>query len=260
MPSHVQAIKTHIPDQLRVLLHIPYHVLLHMPCSGFCPASMIPNGDFSKNKAGSINVTNWTKFKEVSTFGMNIVNGSSPACSGYPGYPFNKTDNVYIRSSAPCNFNASGPTAVALVNTEPFLVPDNDTVLYFDWFVDNPSKVYFVPNTMSSYVNFTNQQVSIDIYDSDKLPRPGDVLSMGDILFNKTNATAGDAYLGNIIYTDDKFASVPSLQAMGYVFPLSDFFAKKLHIAFRITANYAPMLLGVDNVQTFKCDWDSLAP
>jgi hypothetical protein len=72
---------------------------------------MLPNGDFEADAHEAFKITNWIKIKEKGANGGGIIgNGSDPAATGWPGYPFDNA-NKYFKSQA------FGNVGFALVNS-----------------------------------------------------------------------------------------------------------------------------------------------
>lgn len=160
--------------------------------------------------------------------GGGLFNGSMLSYTGRPGHPF-ASANRYFRS------RQAGNLAFALVSNAPVNVTSEDQSLYFDWFVDNPWPYWFVAQSMSLAANGSDTIVHAaraDLYDWDMLSPPGNMSHLSAMLFDKWDAEAGAAYLGQLLIPD-VVAKAPNLASMSTHAPLARYAGKRVVVAFR---------------------------
>jgi hypothetical protein len=222
----------------------------HLTAAGTCNQTMLPNGDFEADAHEAYRITNWIKIKEKGANGGGIVgNGSDPAATGWPGYPFDN-NNKYFKTQA------FGNVGFALVNQYAIEVNSTRQILYFDWYMDNAFDYWLVPDTMSIHANNSNvtlHAARVDMFDFDKLEPPGNITQLAQYLFDPMNATAGPAYLGPALTVPDIIA-FGNLQSVGSYVPLAPYIGKRVLVVFRYSTTVYYMTWGLDNVSVVTCD------
>lgn len=160
--------------------------------------------------------------------GGGLFNGSDLSYSGRPAHPFNSS-NRYFRA------RQAGNIAFALVPNTPINVTSASQALYFDWFVDNPWPYWFVAQSMSLLANGSDTIVHaarVDLYDWDKLSPPGNLTQLSAALFDRWDAEAGAAHLGQVL-SPEVVARAPVLASMATQAPLARYVGKRVVPAFR---------------------------
>jgi hypothetical protein len=183
--------------------------------------------------------------------GGGLYNGSAAAYTGRPSYPFDSS-NRYFRT------RQGRKIAFALVNNAPLNVTSPKSMLYFDWFVDNPWPYWFVGQTMSINANNSDivvHQARVDLYDYDKLVPPGNFTDLASQVFDQYDATAGPAYLGPVLPAE-VIAATPNLVSMSTEAPLGPYVGKRVLVAFRYSTTVNYIAWGIDNVMVVECGLD----